>query len=74
MSVPPSISLRHDCPKIEPHAHLYLRTLHRACEKAGGIGPLARVLDVPARMLNQWLEGAMPVPQVIFLKAVDVLG
>jgi hypothetical protein len=66
-------ALRHDCPEIEARAHLYVRALHKACEKAGGVDPLARVLGVRAEMLTEWLEGAVPVPQAIFLKAVDVL-
>lgn len=74
MTVPRSSSLRHDCPEIKPQAHLYVRTLHSACEKAGGIAPLARVLDVPPATLSRWLDGEVPVPQAMFLKAVDVLG
>jgi hypothetical protein len=79
MALPSSSSaspgaLRPDCPEIQPHAHLYVRALHRACEKAGGIDPLARALGVRPEMLTEWLEGAAPVPQAIFLKAVDVLA
>ncbi len=74
MTVPSASSLHHDCPEIQPQAHLYVRALHRACEKAGGIDPLAHLLGVRPEMLTEWLEGAAPVPQAIFLKAVDVLA
>lgn len=66
-------SHREDCPSVPRASDLYLRTLHRACEKIGGIGPLARHLGVSAITLTRWLEGTVPVPQTAFLKAVDLL-
>jgi hypothetical protein len=73
MEVTPSTARGQDCPAIDPQADFYLRTLHKACEKAGGLSPLARLLGVRTANLMRWLDGEAPVPQAIFLKAVDVL-
>jgi hypothetical protein len=73
MEVRPAPAERHDCPQIDRQADLYLRTLHKACEKAGGVGPLASLLGVRTANVTRWLDSEAPVPQAIFLKAVDVL-
>jgi hypothetical protein len=62
-----------DCPEIDPDVHLYVRTLHRACQKAGGVAQLAQRLGVAPAAVLQWLSGTSPVPQHIFLKAVDIV-
>jgi hypothetical protein len=62
-----------DCPRIDPTADLYVRTLHRACEKLGGVKPLAAQLKVPPMAVIRWLDGASPVPQSVFLAAVDAI-
>jgi hypothetical protein len=62
-----------DCPRIDPTADLYVRTLHRACEKLGGVKVLAGHLKVPPMAVIRWLDGASPVPQSVFLAAVDTI-
>lgn len=63
----------HDCPQPASSGDLYARTLHRTCEKVGGIGSLAKRLGVSPATLKRWLDGAAPIPQSAFLKAVDIL-
>jgi hypothetical protein len=62
-----------DCPGIDPTADLYVRTLHRACEKLGGVKAVAARLKVPPMAVIRWLDGASPVPQSAFLTAVDTI-
>jgi hypothetical protein len=54
-------------------AGVHVRTLHRACEQLGGLGPLARTLKVRPLRLMEWLDGVTPVPEEIFLAAVDIV-
>jgi hypothetical protein len=68
-ALPPS----HDCPEVDPDVHLYVRTLHRACVKMGGIAALAQRLGVASASVLHWLDGMSPVPQHIFLKSVDII-
>jgi hypothetical protein len=49
----------------------YHRTLVRACALAGDETVLARALRVPVPALVDWLLGQQPVPDEVFLKAVD---
>jgi hypothetical protein len=48
------------------------QTLHRACEKVGGIEQLAALLRVSTVLLTSWLEGTSATPRHIFLAAVDI--
>jgi hypothetical protein len=66
-------ALQHDCPSIDPALGLYVRTLHRACEKLGGVRALATHLRVSPMAVIRWLDGASPVPQPVFLAAVDTI-
>ena len=52
---------------------VYLRTLRRAAEIAGGVEQLGAQLGVRGDDLAYWLQGAKPVPQEIFLQAVDIV-
>jgi len=49
------------------------RVLHRACQIAGGVEPLAARLRVPIATLYRWLEGEAHPPASVFLKAVDIV-
>jgi hypothetical protein len=49
------------------------RTLHRAAELLGGTVKLAKCLQVPLDTLNDWLAGEERVPNIYFLRAVDVV-
>ena len=52
---------------------VYLRTLKRAAEIAGGVEQLGAELGVRSDDLAYWLQGTKPVPQEIFLRAVDMV-
>lgn len=44
--------------------------LHRAAGIAGSIRELARRLHVPSKQLTSWMEGEVPTPHSVFLRAV----
>ena len=52
---------------------VYIRTLLRAAEIAGGAQELAFRLQVTPSHLSLWLGGLEPCPGYIFLKAVDLV-
>ncbi|HYG56429.1 MAG TPA: hypothetical protein VD965_14125 [Burkholderiales bacterium] len=52
---------------------LYRRALGNAVKLAGGEEELRKYLDVPETTLSAWLEGKQPIPESVFLKAVDLL-
>jgi hypothetical protein len=52
---------------------VYLRTLKRAAEIAGGVEELGAELGVRSDDLACWLQGTKSVPQEIFLRAVDIV-
>jgi hypothetical protein len=60
------------CP-VGSAAHLYVRTLHRACQKLGSVKALAIALKLSPAAVLRMLECAAPVPQAVFLAAVDIL-
>jgi hypothetical protein len=63
-----------DCPLAPPsHASVYSRALHRACLVLGGVGALARRLEVPEAELRRWIQGEVPPPERAFLEAVEVI-
>lgn len=47
--------------------------LIRPLELAGGREALARQLDLRPQLLDSWLAGATPIPEAVFLKAVDLV-
>jgi hypothetical protein len=63
-----------DCP-TPPGVHASLSTLilHEACQTAGGIAPLAKLLGVPQRLLNRWLDAEEPAPQSIYQACIDIV-
>jgi hypothetical protein len=62
-----------DCPPTASgHPNVYVRTLHRACELLGGIGPLAHALRVRRNSLHKMLLGRAAIPTSVFLAAVDI--
>jgi DNA-binding transcriptional regulator YdaS (Cro superfamily) len=52
---------------------IHARTLRRAAEIVGGVQEMAAQLDVPSGYVAEWSQGTKPVPQEIFLKAVDIV-
>ena len=50
-----------------------LDTLRRAARLAGGVDALARALKVSTWKLEAWLNGHEPVPDEVFLRAVDLI-
>jgi hypothetical protein len=51
---------------------LYLRVLRAAVDIAGGKAPLAAYLGVSGLKLESWLASFAPIPEEVFLKALDV--
>jgi hypothetical protein len=52
---------------------VYRRALARAREAIGGEVALARHLRVPGSAIIAWLSGEQQIPDVIFLRVVDLL-
>ena len=50
------------------------RTLRRAIDALGTAEQLAQVMGVTAAMVAQWLSGERPVPQGVYLKALDLVA
>jgi hypothetical protein len=63
-----------DCPQ-PPGFRASLRTLilHEACQTAGGIAPLAKLLGVSAESLNRWLDGEEEAPGEIYEACIDIV-
>ena len=70
----PPIAAPNDCPE-SPGFRASLRTLilHEACQTAGGIGPLSRLLDVPVDVLQRWLDGEENAPAPIYQACIDIV-
>ena len=47
--------------------------LARAAAKLGGVESLAERLKISQRLLRYYITGAEPVPDVLFMGAVDVI-
>ena len=63
-----------DCPLAPPgHASVQARALHRACIIVGGAAPLAAQLDTALPDIERWLVGEEPVPERVFLQAVEIV-
>ena len=54
-------------------SQLHARLLHRAAEQLGGVEELARYLQVSEVHVRIWQRGAIPPPDHIFLRLVDLL-
>ena len=48
-----------------------LRVLRAACDAAGGAAALAEHLGVSEPMLRKYMNGVFPLPDPLFLRAVD---
>ena len=46
-------------------------TLFDAATIAGGVQALARKLRVPQKQLTSWMEGDVPTPSAVYLRAID---
>lgn len=63
-----------DCPQPPGfRASLPTLILHEACETAGGVGELARLLRVSPVALARWLEGKEKAPEAIYLACIDIV-
>jgi DNA-binding transcriptional regulator YdaS (Cro superfamily) len=51
----------------------YRMTLMRACVLVGSEQQLARKFGVPEKRIAEWLLGEVPLPDDIFLQAVDIV-
>jgi hypothetical protein len=73
MSLTPEIA-PNDCP--EPpgfQASLPTLILHEACQTAGGIVPLAKLLGVSSAALERWLEGEEQAPPEIYQACLEIV-
>jgi hypothetical protein len=52
---------------------IYTLALARAAEVEGGAKALAKRLCMPAEAVQLWIDGRLPTPGSVFLKAVDIL-
>jgi hypothetical protein len=70
----PPTSAPNDCPE-PPGFRTSLPTLilHEACQTAGGIGALARLLEVPPGVLQRWLDGEETAPEPIYQACIDIV-
>ena len=63
-----------DCP--EPpgfRARLPTLILHEACQTAGGIAPLAKLLGVSSLALDRWLDGEEEAPDEIYQACIEIV-
>ena len=70
----PSSPAPNDCP--EPpgfQASLATLLLHEACQTAGGIAPLARLLEVSNERVQRWLEGGEEAPVSVYRACIDIV-
>jgi len=52
---------------------VHARTLKRAAQIAGGYLQLGTQLGVPTADVASWAEGTKPVPEEMFLRAIDIV-
>ena len=67
-----------DCPAppasfSDARASLATLILHEACQTAGGIDLLAKLLGVPQPLLERWLEGDEQPPESVYHACIDVV-
>jgi len=53
--------------------HTRIRTLRRVIEIEGSESALARRLQVRSSYVSAWLTGSEPIPEPVFLRAVDII-
>lgn len=72
--MPPPDIAANDCPN-PPGFRAQLRTLilHEACQTAGGIAALAKLLCVSSGVLKRWLEGGEEAPDAIYQACIDIV-
>jgi len=65
---------QNDCPR-PPGFRADVRTLilHEACQTAGGVGQLAKLLRVPVASVDRWLEGAEEAPDLVYQACIDIV-
>jgi hypothetical protein len=63
-----------DCPR-PPGFRADVRTLilHEACQTAGGVEQLAKLLRVPAASVSRWLEGAEEAPDFVYQACINIV-
>jgi hypothetical protein len=65
---------RDDCPAPPPfRAGLPALLLHEACETAGGVSRLARLLEVPVERVARWLVGDEAPPEAVFRACAEIV-
>lgn len=52
---------------------IHMRAVERAAEIAGSRAQLARYLGVQPTLVEAWIEGALDVPGLAFLKVVEIV-
>jgi len=63
-----------DCPPPPGfRAHLRTLILHEACQTAGGIAPLARLLCISPAVLGRWLDGEEDAPDSAYQACIDIV-
>jgi hypothetical protein len=63
-----------DCPQAPGfRAHVRTLILHEACQTAGGIGQLAKLLRLPAASVSRWLEGAEEAPDFVYQACIEIV-
>jgi hypothetical protein len=61
------------CPSPDPDRNVKVKLLHELCRWFGGEHRLAHYLGVEVETIADWLGGARPVPDHVFLACLDVL-
>ena len=65
---------QNDCPTAPGfRAHLRTLILHEACQTAGGIAQLAKLLRVPVASVSRWLEGAEEAPDYAYRACIEIV-
>jgi hypothetical protein len=63
-----------DCPQTPGfRASLSTLILHEACQTAGGVAPLAKLLGVSCALLERWLEGKEEAPPEIYWACIEIV-
>jgi hypothetical protein len=63
-----------DCPRA-PGFRAEVRTLilHEACQTAGGVGQLAKLLHAPVASVSRWLQGIEEAPDFVYQACIDIV-
>ena len=70
----PNAAAPNDCPHAPGvRASLSTLILHEACQTAGGIAPLAKLLGVSVVSLNRWLDGKAEAPPEIYWACIEIV-